>query len=224
MLNISGIPVEVYRKNIKNVHLHVKPPDGAVSVTAPMTMSDGALERLVLSKIDWIKKQTARFEGRPPQAKREYVSGETLDVWGRQYRLAVEYGSRNSLVLSGDKALLTVRKGSSAAQREAYVREWYRGQLKAETERALPAWEKTTGLRASGWQTKNMKTRWGTCNTQTKKIWLNLQLAKKPPECLEYVILHELMHLIEKKHSRRFAGLMDHYMPMWREVKATLNS
>ena len=223
MLNISGIPIEVCKKNIKNMHLYVKPPDGHVTVSAPLSMSDMAIERFVRTKTSWIKKQIAKFNNQLRQSEREYVSGETFYVWGKQYYLQTEYGSKNSIVLSGDKAILTVRKESAAEQRENFTREWYRELLKVEIARLLPKWEKTTGLKASGWQTKYMTTRWGTCNTKTGKIWLNLQLARKTPECLEYVILHELVHLVEKKHDERFVALMDRYMPMWREVKTTLN-
>jgi predicted metal-dependent hydrolase len=223
MLDISGIPIEVCKKNIKNMHLYVKPPDGHVTVSAPLFMSDAAIERFVRTKTSWIKKQVAKFDNQLRQSEREYVSGETFYVWGKQYYLQTEYGSKNAVVLSGDKAILTVRKGSTAEQREDFTRKWYRELLKAEIARVLPKWEKTTELKASGWQTKYMTTRWGTCNTKTGKIWLNLQLAKKTPECLEYIILHELVHLVEKKHDEKFVALMDRYMPMWREVKTTLN-
>lgn len=223
-LHISGIPIEVHKKKIKNMHLYVKPPNGSVTVSAPLRMGDEAIERFVRTKIDWIKKQVAKFDNQPRQSKREYVSGETIYVWGKQYYLQIEYGSRNGMALSGDRAVLTVRKESTVEQRGHFVREWYRGLLKAEIARMLPKWEKATGLKASGWQTKYMTTRWGTCNTRTGKIWLNLQLAKKTPECLEYVILHELIHLVEKRHNERFASLMDKYMPMWREIKAALNN
>lgn len=223
MLNISGIPIEVCKKDIKNMHLYVKPPNGNVVVSAPLTMSDEAIERFVRTKASWIKKQVAKFDNQPRQSEREYVSGETLFVWGKRHYLQTEYGNKNSLVLSGDRAVLTVRKESTAEQRENFVREWYRELLKAEIARLLPKWEKATGLKATGWQTKYMTTRWGTCNIKTGKIWLNLQHAKKTPECLEYVILHELVHLVEKTHNERFVSLMDKYMPMWREVKTTLN-
>jgi len=223
MMNVSGILVEICKKNIKNMHLYVKPPNGNVMVSAPITMSDEAIERFVRTKASWIKKQVAQFDNQPRQSEREYVSGETIYVWGKQYYLQTEFGSRNSLVLSGDKALLTVRKDSTAQQRDIFVREWYRGLLKTEITKLLPKWEKITGLEATGWQTKYMTTRWGTCNAKTGKIWINLQLAKKTLECLEYVILHELIHLVEKTHGERFVSMMDNYMPMWREVKATLN-
>lgn len=223
MLDISGIPIEVRKKKIKNMHLYVKPPNGDVTVSAPLSMSDEAIERFVRTRISWIKKQVAKFDNQPRQSEREYVSGETIYVWGKQYYLQTKYGGKNSLVLSGDKAVLTVRNESTPEQREAFIREWYRGLLKEEIAKYLPKWEEKAGLKASGWQTKYMTTRWGTCNTKTGKIWLNLQLAKKIPECLEYVILHELIHFIEKNHNERFVSLMDKYMPMWREVRATLN-
>jgi len=221
---ISGITVEVCKKKIKNMHLYVKPPNGKVFVSAPLEMSDEAIERFVRTKSSWVKKQVNKFEVQPRQSEREYISGETLYVWGKQYFLQVEYGtSKNMLVLSGDKAILTVRKGSIAGQRDNFVREWYRGLLKDEVARLLPKWEKLTGLKCDGWQTKYMTTRWGTCNTAKRKIWLNLQLAKKTPKCLEYVILHELLHFIEKNHNGHFLSLMDKYMPYWREIKRELN-
>lgn len=205
------------------MHLYVKPPNGNVTVSAPLSMSDEAIERFVRTKASWIKKQVAKFDNQPRQSEREYVSGETLYVWGKQYYIQTKYGNKNSIVLSGDKAVLTVRKESTAEQRESFVREWSRESLKAEIGRLLTKWEKITGLKATGWQTKYMTTRWGTCNIKTGKIWLNLQLAKKTPECLEYVILHELVHLVEKSHNERFIMLMDKHMPMWREIKTTLN-
>ena len=223
-IQIADISVEIVKKKIKNMHLSVLPPDGKVRVSAPLSMSDDAVAMFVRTKLGWIRKQQAKFEAQPRQSEREYVSGETLYVWGRQYFLQVEYSYKgNALVLDGNKAILTVRKESTAKQREAFVNEWYRSLLKAEVEKYLPKWEKITGLYCSSWQSKYMTTRWGTCNTNTRKIWLNLQLAKKPVECLEYVILHELAHLKVKDHSAEFAGILDQHMPYWRELRKQLN-
>ena len=223
-IQIADISVEIIKKRIKNMHLAVLPPDGKVRVSAPLAMSDDAIVMFIRTRLGWIRKQQAKFETQPRQSKREYVSGETLYVWGRQYFLQVEYSYKgNALVLDGNKAFLTVRKESTTKQREAFVNEWYRGLLKTEVEKFLPKWEKTTGLHCSGWQSKYMTTRWGTCNTNTKKIWLNLQLAKKPIECLEYVILHELTHLRVKNHGSEFIAILDQYMPYWRELKRQLN-
>ena len=221
---VANIPVEVVKKNIKNLHLSVLPPDGKVRVSAPEALSDDAIAMFVRTKIGWIRKQQEKFELQPRQSERQYVSGETLYVWGRQYFLRVEYSYKgNSLVLSGDNAILTVRKESTVKQRETFVNEWYRTLLKAEVEKYLPKWERITGLQCSSWQSKYMTTKWGTCNTSTGKIWLNLQLAKKPIECLEYVILYELIHLKVRNHGPEFVTEMNRYMQNWREIRNQLN-
>ena len=221
---VSNISVEVIRKNIKNMHLSVLPPDGRVRVSAPVQLTEEAIAMFVRTKLGWIKKQQEKFQQQPRQSERQYVSGESLYVWGRQYFLQVEYSYKgNSLVFSGDKAILTVRKESTAKQRAAFINEWYREQLKSEVAKCLPKWEKITGLQCSSWQSKYMTTRWGSCNTSTKKIWLNLQLAKKPIECLEYVILHELSHLKVRNHCSDFIDILDKYMPYWKERRKLLN-
>ena len=223
-IEISGIPIEVIQKDIKNMHLAVLPPDGKVRVSAPQQLSEESIIMFVRTRIGWVKKQREKFDLQPRQSMRQYVSGETLYVWGNQYFLQAKYSYRgNSLELSGNKAILTVRKESTAEQRENYVREWYRDLLKTAIEKRLPQWEKLTGLFCSGWQTKYMTTRWGTCNTGTGKIWLNLQLAKKPPECLDYVLVHELAHLKVRDHGKDFVAILDEYMPYWRETRKKLN-
>lgn len=221
---INGISIEIIKKNIKNMHLYVQPPDGRVQVSAPNHLSDESIFMFIRTKIGWIKKQQEKFKNQPRQTKRHYVSGESLYVLGKQYYLQVEYSYKgNSLVLSGNKAILTVRKESTPKQREAFVREWYREILKAEIKKYLPKWERKTRLYCDSWQTKYMTTRWGTCNANTKKLWFNLQLAKKPIECIEYVILHELAHLQVKNHGSDFIAILDRYMPNWREIKKMLN-
>ncbi len=221
---VSNISVEVIRKNIKNMHLAVLPPDGRVRVSAPTQLTDEAITMFVRTKLGWIKKQQEKFQQQPRQSERQYVSGETLYVWGKQYFLQVEYSYKgNALTLSGDKAILTVRKESSPKQRGSFVNEWYRSLLKQEVAKYLPKWEKTTGLYCDSWQSKYMTTKWGTCNPTSKKIWLNIQLAKKPIECLEYVILHELAHLKEHNHGPEFTAILDQYMPYWRDHRRRLN-
>lgn len=223
-MDVAGISVKITKKDIKNMHLYVKPPDGHVEVSAPRHLSDESISMFIRTRVGWIKKQQEKFREQPRQTEREYVSGETLYVWGKQFFFQIEYSNHgNTLTLSGDKAILTVRKESTAQQRENYVNEWYRVLLKAEIEKRLPKWEKLTGLYCSGWQTKKMSTKWGTCNTKTGKIWINLQLAKKPFECLDYILLHELTHLQVKDHGPEFLAILDEYMPYWREVKKQLN-
>ena len=223
-LNISGISVEIKKKNVKNMRLYVKPPDGKVTVSAPLSMKNDVIEKFVITKKDWIKKQISRFGNQTSRPAEEYVSGETLYVWGKQFLLQVECGGRYSIVLSGDKAVFTARKGSTIDQREKHVREWYRELLNAEIERLLPKWEMKTGLKAESCHSKYMTSRWGSCKAKKRKIWLSLLLAKKPPECLEYVILHELLHFMERGHNARFYSLLDKYMPGWREIRKKLNN
>ena len=221
---ISGITIEIIKKNIKNLHLSVLPPNGRVRISAPLCMSDESILMFARTKLSWIRKQQEKFAIQERQSEREYVSGETLYVFGKQYFLRVEYSYKgNSLVLSGEEAILTVRKESTSKQREAFVNEWYRALLEEKIEIYLPKWEKITGLYCDSWQTKYMTTRWGTCNTNSRKIWFNLQLAKKPIECLEYVILHELAHLKIKGHNKEFVALLDRYMPYWRDTRKLLN-
>ncbi len=222
---INGIPIRIIRKPIKNMHLYVKPPDGHVEVSAPLNLSDESVEMFIRTKIGWIKRQQERFSSQQRQTKREYVSGEAFFLWGVQYYLLVNHSNKgNSLMIEGDKAILTVRKESTVQQRENYVNEWYRATLKKEVERLLPKWEKTTGIYADSWQTKYMTTRWGTCNAKAKRIWINLQMVEKPLECLEYIILHELVHLKISKHGPDFIETMNRYMPDWKDRKNLLNS
>ena len=221
---ISGIPIDIQKKNIKNMHLQVKPPDGKVVISAPSSMDDKAIEVYARTNLNWIKKQIEKFQQQHRSDKRQYVSGETMYIWGKQYFLSfVPNPQRNSFDIQGNKVILSMRENSTVKQRENYVREQYRMMLKKEIERILPKWEKSTGLYCDSWQTKYMTTRWGTCNTEKKKIWINLQLAQKPMHCLEYVILHELVHLVERTHNAVFVSYMDKYMKEWRVIRKELN-
>ena len=215
---ISGIPIDIHKKNIKNMHLQIKPPNGQVVISAPLSMDDKAIEVYARTNLGWIKKQIEKFQQQPRSAKRQYVSG------GKQYYLSFVPDSRkNSFKIQGNSIVLSMRKNSTVKQREKYIREQYRRLLKGEIEKILPKWEQITGLHCESWQIKYMITRWGTCNTEKKKLWFNLQLAQKPVECLEYVILHELIHLKERTHNSIFIAYMDMYMKNWREVRKELN-
>mgnify|MGYP001028457763 CR=1 FL=1 len=221
---VSGIPIEVQKKNIKNMHLQVKPPDGHVVISAPLSMSDKAIEMYARTNLSWVKKQMEKFQEQPRSSKRQYVSGETMYIWGKQYFLTfISDAQKNVFEIVGNKVFLRMRENSSVKQRESYVREQYRTMLKSEIEHLLPKWEQITGLYCESWQTKYMVTRWGTCNTDKKRLWFNLQLIHKPVECLEYVILHELIHLRERTHNEVFTAYMDLYMQNWREIRKQLN-
>lgn len=221
---VAGIPIDVQKKNIKNMHLQVKPPDGHVVISAPASIDDKAIEVYARTNLSWIKKQIKKFEDQPRSSKRQYVSGETIYIWGNQYFISFVHDSqKNSFTIDGNQVVLRMNKNSTVKQRDNYVKEQYRAMLKQEIERYLPKWERITGLHCDSWQTKYMITRWGTCNTEKRKLWFNLQLAQKPLGCLEFVILHELIHLIERKHNATFTAYMDMYMPNWRDIRRELN-
>ena len=217
------MPVEVRRKPIKHLHLYVKPPDGRALVTAPARMSDREIARFVEAKADWLQKHVAKYQNRPAPAKAEYQTGETLQVWGQLYTIYACPGSRNTLALAGATAVLTVRGENTFERREKTVRDFYRAELAAAVEQRLPLWEAHTGLKAKAWQTRDMRTRWGTCNVKTGKLWFSVRLAEHPPECLDYVIVHELSHLVERGHNKTFYALLDSFLPGWKAVKARLN-
>ena len=221
-VEISGITVSIQKKKIKNLRLTVS-PDG-VRVSAPMHMSDEDIMLFLREKLDWIQKHREKFAQNEQFAAREYVSGETLYLFGEPYALRVVEGKRPSLILLENELILTAKKDSTRDYREAIVNEWYRERLKEKVALLLPKWESITGLYAEAWQIKNMKTRWGTCNTKTRKIWLSLQLAQKPTVCLEYVILHELAHLKVRNHGKAFEAILNRHMPSWRDVKKALNA
>lgn len=210
--------VEVVRKDIKNLHLGVYPPSGRVRVAAPLTVDDEAVRLAVVGKLGWIKRQRARFQGQPRQSQRRMLSGESHYFMGRRYRLRViEQAVSPGIVLRGKAAMfLTARPGSSVEQRERLLLAFYRQQLKSLVPELLQKWQPVIGVQVAAWGIKRMKTKWGTCNIEARRIWLNLELAKKPVQCLEYILVHELVHLLERRHNERFRSLMDQFMPQWR--------
>lgn len=221
---ISGIPIDVQKKNIKNMHLQVKPPDGHIVISAPLSVDDKAIEAYARTQLGFIKKSIAQFQDQPRASKRQYVSGETMYIWGKQYFLVFKPDNqKNSFIIQNQNIILSMSAKSTVAQRSAYVKEEYRKILKKEIEKRLPRWEKQTGLKCDSWQTKYMVTKWGSCNIDKKKLWFNLQLAQKPYSCLDYIILHELTHLITRKHDATFNDHMDRYMPNWRCIRKELN-
>lgn len=225
MIKVGVIEALLVRKPIKNLHLAVLPPMGKVRITAPIAMKDDAIRTLLATKISWIKKQQAKFQGQERQTAREYVSGESHYFLGKRYRLEVLYEDKPPQVeiKSNGKIILCVRPHSSIAKREEVMTEWYREQLRDIAQALIEKWQNKIGVRTRLWGIKRMKTRWGTCNQKTARITLNLELAKKPISCIEYVIVHELVHLIEKKHNDRFVKLMTKYIPKWRSEKEELN-
>ena len=217
--------MDVVRKCIKNLHLGVYPPHGRVRVAAPLAVSDEAVRLAVIGKLGWIKRQRARFEEQPRQSKREMVSGESHYFLGQRYRLnvVVQNGPAHVAVRNKRTIDLFIREGSDTARREQVLAAWYRQQLKAVLPPMIAQWEAAMGVKVAECRVKQMKTKWGACNIEARRIWLNLELAKKPVQCLEYIILHEMVHLLERHHNDRFTNLMDSFMPQWRLHRAELN-
>ena len=225
IIEVSGIRVEVVRKAIKNLHLGVFPPDGRVRISSPMRMGDEALRLAVISRLGWIRRQQARFAGQARQSPREMVAGESHYFLGRRYRLRViEQPGPYKVVLNGHSYLeLYIRPGTDTARREKLLNDWYRSQLKSRIPPLISMWEPVLGVTVAQWGVKKMKTKWGSCNSDAQRIWLNLELAKKPPLCLEYILVHEMLHMLERHHNHRFQSLLDRFYPQWQLARDTLN-
>lgn len=224
LVQIGSLSLQLNRKAIKNLHISVLPPDGRIRVSAPENMTDTAIRMAVISRIPWIKKQQRELAAQPRQSDREMVSGECHYFWGKGYRLSlVVRAGRHELKVSGGKIHLFVNPGTSVENRALVLMEFYRAQLKSQVEKLISDWSKRIAIEVPDWRVKKMKTKWGSCNAGAKRVWLNLELAKKPPECLEYILVHELVHLLERKHNERFRAHMDKLMPNWRERRDLLN-
>ena len=223
---VSGIPIQVVRKSIKNLHLGVYPPEGRVRIAVPMMVNDDAVRLAVVDKLSWIRRRQAHFLKQPRQSKREMVTGESHYFQGKRYRLRIaEENVKPSVLVKGVSTLiLTVRPGTTTEKREEILNEWYRRELKAKLPDLIAKWQPIVGVDIAETRIKKMRTRWGTCNIGAKRIWLNLELAKKPTLCLEYILVHEMAHLLERHHNERFKGLMDKFMPQWRFYRDGLNS
>ncbi|MGG7054346.1 M48 family metallopeptidase [Nitrosomonas sp. ANs5] len=223
-LEIGPITMQLNRKAIKNLHISVLPPDGRVRVSAPESMTETAIRMAVISRLPWIKKQQSDFAKQPRQSDREMVSGECHYLWGKRYRLnVVERSGRHEVKIGRGKIHLYVNPGTSLENKALVLSAYCRVGLKARIVSLLEYWQSEMGVEAASWGVKKMKTKWGSCNTEAKRIWLNLELAKKPPECLEYILVHELVHLLERKHSERFKAYMDKFLPDWKERRNLLN-
>lgn len=225
-VEVSGLSVEVVRKKIKNLHLAVYPPDGMVRVAAPLHTTNENVRLAVIARLGWIKRKQAEFAKQPRQSERRYVTGESHYFLGRRYLLEVHERPEKPFVKvrNNAKIVLSVRPGSSEEARGMIMANWYRDYLKREVPVLLEKWQPIVGKRVSSWRIQKMKTKWGSCNTASKRVLLNLELAKKSPECLEYIIVHELVHLHERHHNDNFRSLMDHFLPRWRFSRDLLKS
>ncbi|HCF5391395.1 MULTISPECIES: M48 family metallopeptidase [Pseudomonas] len=225
-ITVSGLTVEVVRKPIKNLHLGVYPPEGRVRVAAPLAVDDEAVRLAVVGKLGWIKRQRAKFQAQPRQSQRRMVSGESHYFLGRRYRLRVhETTGALRIALRGTATMdLFVRPDTTVERREQVLHDFYRAELKRLMPELLEKWQPKLEVEARAWGIKRMKTKWGTCNIEARRIWLNLELAKKPVQCLEYILVHELVHLLERHHNERFQALLNLYLPQWQVFRDELNA
>ena len=223
-IKIGDIGIDVIRKEIKNLHLAVYPPNGRVRIAAPLRVDDESVRLFGVSKIPWIKKQKSKYENQQRETKREYITGESHYLFGKRYLLKVAEENKPARVeIKGKHIYLFVRPNSTQLSLEEIVTEWYRSELKKHIPALIEKWQQVTAVKATEWRVKRMKTRWGTCNKKINRIWLNLELAKKPEHCLEYIIVHELVHLLEKNHTDQFKVRMDKFIPQWRAYREELN-
>jgi predicted metal-dependent hydrolase len=224
-IEVNGLMVDVVRKDIKNLHLAVYPPSGRIRVAVPLRLDDEAVRLAVISRLAWIKRHQTKFKEQERQTKREYVSGESHYFQGGRYRLnVINRDGVGKVVLRNKKIIdLYARPISSTAQRARLMAAWYRTYLKDTIPELIAKWEKLMGVKVPEWGIKQMKTKWGTCNIEAGRIWLNLELAKKSPRCLEYIVVHEMVHLLERLHTDRFRALMNQFLPQWQLIRDELN-
>jgi predicted metal-dependent hydrolase len=226
LTNIGGIEVEVNRRSIKNIHLSVLPPNGRVRLSVPSKTSEQAIRLAIVNKLAWIKKQQSDFAKQPRQSVREMANGECHYLWGQKYRLTItEAKGKFSVQAKGSNKLeLAVSGSTSIDNKLKLLNGFYREEMQVSMAKMLPKWQKKLGVAPESLGIKKMKTKWGSCNIQAKRIWLNLELAKKPIECMEFILVHELVHLHERHHNERFRSLMNKHMPNWKERRDLLNS
>lgn len=224
MIELGEIAIALTRKDIKHVHLSVHPPSGRVTLVAPNSTRSEVARAYAISKLGWIRDQQAKMRGQARETPRQFVERESHYLWGRRYLLTVrEKEAKPSIRLSHRAIMLTVRHGSSAAKRAAIIHEWHKSLLHEAVRELIARWEPKLGLDVGGYFLQRMKTKWGSCNHRARTIRINTELVKKPKDLLEYVVVHEMLHLIEPTHSERFLSLMGKYYPAWREARAELN-
>jgi predicted metal-dependent hydrolase len=222
---LGGISVDVVFKDIKNVHLSVYPPTGRVRISAPSRMSMDTIRVFAISKLGWIRQQQQKLQGQDREPPREYLDRESHYLWGRRYLLKViEADESPSMEIKHSRLLLRVRPGTAEEKKQALMDAWYREHLKAAVPELIAKWEPILGVHVERFFVQRMKTKWGGCNAEKRTIRLNTELAKKPKECLEYIVVHELVHLLERRHADRFAELMDRCLPHWKDLRKLLNA
>lgn len=223
-LTVRGIDIDVIYKDIKNLHIGVYPPLGRVRVAAPNRLDDDQVRLAVIQRLPWIKRQRDKLRSAERQSEREMITGESHYVWGIRRRLkVVERPGRAHFEIDGERLVLYVPADTPPDKRRIYLDQWYRDQLRQEIPDLIAKWEQTLDVTVPKWTIRRMKTKWGSCNRETRHIWFNAELAKKQPGCLEYIVVHEMTHYFERNHGERFTSLMDQHLPDWRSRRDQLN-
>ncbi len=223
-LELGDVSVDVLRKDIKNVHLSVHPPTGRVRISAPLRLSLDTIRVFAVTKLGWIKQHQRHVLEQERESPRDYVERESHYVWGRRYLLSVDESAANpSVEVDRSRLILRIRPGTNHQRKAALLEDWYRAQLREAVPELIAKWERLMEVKMERFFVQRMKTKWGSCNPLARTIRLNTDLAKKPHACLEYIIVHELAHLLEPTHNARFVALMNHFMPGWKSCRNTLN-
>jgi predicted metal-dependent hydrolase len=225
-IEVEGLSIQLHRKNVKNLNLRVYPGEQQIRMSIPRRLSKKAAIRFIKEKLPWIKKQLRKKPALARKPTFKYISGEKHFVWGKLYTLqVVEKNQSPSVQINEHDDILTlsVRPGTSTSKKASVLKEWYRGELKREIPKLIEKWEPEMNVSVKEFGVKQMKTRWGTCNIRDGRIWLNLELAKKRPELLKYVVVHEMVHLLERLHNKRFYQFMSAFLPDWKSLKNELN-
>lgn len=224
-LELGNINIEVEQKDIKNIHLSVYPPNGRVRIAAPNRMEMDTIRVFAINKLQWIKKQREAFKNQERETKRGFTDRESHYFQGKRYLLKViEQDSKPKVILKHSEIELYIRPNTTTEKRKEIIDEWYRSEMKKILPKMIAKWEKKIGVKTNDFGVKLMRTKWGSCNIEAKRIWLNLELAKKPLECLEYTVVHELVHLLERNHNARFVHYMNKFMPKWKFYRDELNT
>lgn len=223
-IKLGNIAVDVVQKDIKNIHLSVYPPNGKVRISAPLRMNMDTIRVFAITKLGWIKSQQAKLREQPRETPREYIDRESYYVWGKRYLLKIEeVDAKPSVELKHSRMILRVHPGDNIEKRQEVLEAWYREQIKAEMPALLDRWERRLGVEVDRYFVQKMRTKWGSCSPGKRNIRINTDLARKPRECLEYIVVHELVHLLEPTHNPRFISLMDQYLPKWQNFREQLN-
>jgi len=223
-IHLGDIAVDVIRKDIKNVHLSIHPPTGRVRIAAPERMSVDTIRVFAIAKLGWIKRHQKKFREQERETPRDYLERESHYLWGRRYLLSlVEEEAAPAIQLRHNRLVLRVRPGTNKDLKEAILYKWYRERVREAAPPMIEKWQRLMHISVENFFVQRMKTKWGSCNDERRTIRLNSELAKKPRECLEYIVVHEMVHLFERTHNQRFIALMDQFMPKWESYRENLN-